>query len=264
MKRMSTTSAKRLLATGGARGCAVRYSRVVVTPRRLARNRTTTLAAAERTDEFSEVFGAEPEETSFFSAQSVEKTTPVTFELPLSVAFGDEVCVVGDAQGLGSWSLSKAKKLEWHDGDVWSAQVDLPSGADIQVSPIRRRRSCSLSLSLSLFASDGGADVFVLCLLPSVQYKYAITSHNQEDAKWMPGPNFSVSVPDSALDVKDAWGQAKKEQGMPGNGNGAADLSQADALSKMTVKEIKTLLKDKGLPVSGKKADLIGRLIPHL
>mmetsp|Transcript_27635 Transcript_27635/g.58501 ORF Transcript_27635/g.58501 Transcript_27635/m.58501 type:complete len:229 (+) Transcript_27635:213-899(+) len=227
MKRMSTTSAKRLLATGGARGCAVRYSRVVVTPTRLARNRTTTLAAAERTDEFSEVFGAEPEETSFFSAQSVEKTTPVTFELPLSVAFGDEVCVVGDAQGLGSWSLSKAKKLEWHDGDVWSAQVDLPSGADIQ-------------------------------------YKYAITSHNQEDAKWMPGPNFSVSVPDSALDVKDAWGQAKKEQGMPGNGNGAADLSQADALSKMTVKEIKTLLKDKGLPVSGKKADLIGRLIPHL
>jgi len=168
------------------------------------------------------------------------------------------------SKGLGSWSLSKAKKLEWHDGDVWSAQVDLPSGADIQVSPIRRRRSCSLSLSLSLFASDGGADVFVLCLLPSVQYKYAITSHNQEDAKWMPGPNFSVSVPDSALDVKDAWGQAKKEQGMPGNGNGAADLSQADALSKMTVKEIKTLLKDKGLPVSGKKADLIGRLIPHL
>jgi len=233
--RMSTTGAKRLFATGGARGCVSRYCRVVVTSGRMARSRTTTLAAAERTDEFSELFGDDPEKTSFFSEPSVEKITPVTFELPLSVAFGDEVCVVGDAQVLGSWSLSKAKKMQWHDGDVWSAQVELPSGVDIQ-------------------------------------YKYAITSHNQEDAKWMPGPNFSVSVPDSALNVKDAWGHAK-EQGMSGNGNGAAalttgkgdvDLSQADALSKMTVKEIKLLLKEKGLPVSGKKADLIGRLIPHL
>ena len=49
-------------------------------------------------------------------------------------------------QVLGSWSLSKAKKLSWNEGDLWMTEVDLPSGADIQ-------------------------------------YKYAITSHNHEDAQ---------------------------------------------------------------------------------
>ena len=119
---------------------------------------------------------------------------------------------------------------------MWSAQVDLPVGTEIE-------------------------------------YKYAVTSHNDDDAKWMPGQNFSVTVPDIPCEVNDVWGEAKKRAMSNGDATTATEavdfsedplaLSFVDNAdySKMTVKEIKSILKAKGLPVSGKKADLVARLV---
>lgn len=174
--------------------------------------------------------------SSGFDDASLPRTSPVTFKVQQNVKFGEEILIVGDEQVLGSWSLSKAQKLEWHEGDVWSAQVDLPVGTEIE-------------------------------------YKYAVTSHNDDDAKWMPGQNFSVTVPDIPCEVNDVWGEAKKRAMSNGDATTATEavdfsedplaLSFVDNAdySKMTVKEIKSILKAKGLPVSGKKAELVARLV---
>lgn len=178
----------------------------------------------------------EPGESYAFAGEGVREhevtTCRVRFEITLSVDFGDEVLVVGDAENLGSWSLSKAKKLSWHEGDVWSAEIDLPEGEKIE-------------------------------------YKYAITSHDHEDAKWMPGKNFALcATPD--CERRDQWGveslPAEKEADIPHKHqiSSAEKATEEDwhfgNLEKKTVKEIKSILKAKGLPVSGKKADLIERL----
>merc|ERR1711933_716040 len=77
-----------------------------------------------------------------------DKRVKVTFKLPHRVKFGQEVVLVGDDKALGSWSVSKGKKLEWQEGDMWQATVDLPRDT-------------------------------------SIQYKYAVS--NIEDTTWMQG-----------------------------------------------------------------------------
>ena len=70
--------------------------------------------------------------------------------------------------------LSKAKKLSWNEGDVWSAEVDLPLGS-------------------------------------LIEYKYAVTSHKPDDAKWMPGNNFSLQATQDCSRT-DQWGVAAEKE----------------------------------------------------
>lgn len=174
------------------------------------------------------------------SASAAPETVKVTFQIPHSVPFGQEVVIAGDAQVLGSWSLSKAKKLAWNEGDLWTVTVDLPADS-------------------------------------SIQYKYAITRHGNEDVEWMPGTNFSIQADPSAASqgrtqvAQDVWGRKSEcKTVLLANGQQLpaatlAEVGQGEGLpgdiSKMTVKDIKVMLKARGLPVSGKKADLIERLV---
>lgn len=171
------------------------------------------------------------------SASAAAETVKVTFQLPHSVPFGQEVVIAGDAQVLGSWSLAKAKKLAWNEGDLWTVTVDLPADS-------------------------------------SIQYKYAITRHGNEDVEWMPGANFSIQADPSAASegrtqvANDVWGrknECKTVLLMNGQQH-PTTLSEVEGegfsdITKMTVKDIKVMLKARGLPVSGKKADLIERLV---
>jgi len=152
----------------------------------------------------------------FFDEGPGEQTARCRFEINLRVEFGDEVIVVGDAEALGSWALSKAKKLSWHEGDVWSAEVDLP-------------------------------------LDSLVEYKYAVTSHKPDDAKWSPGKNFSLLATQDCSRT-DQWGVPAEDAPLPDRDH------QISNLEKKTVKEIKSILKAKGLPLTGRKAELIERL----
>jgi hypothetical protein len=89
-------------------------------------------AAAEAEDTHLEEnqvpsFVADLSESESESASAAAETVKVTFQLPHSVPFGQEVVIAGDAQVLGSWSLAKAKKLAWNEGDLWTVTVDLPA-----------------------------------------------------------------------------------------------------------------------------------------
>ena len=117
----------------------------------------------------------------------------------------------------------------------------------------------------------------------------------------MKGDNFAVKIPEeidtgASLQVNDKWGDkwGRDVQMVNGttkavdldllNGSVAAPAPEAAApeaaapelpptpappgapaasgdLAKLTVKELKALLKEKGLPVSGKKAELVARLL---
>ena len=155
------------------------------------------------------------------------------------------------------WLLEDSKEMEWSEGDVWSTDLEIPAGTELQ-------------------------------------YKYVV-SRDQKALHWMKGDNFAVKIPEeidtgASLQVNDKWGDkwGRDVQMVNGttkavdldllNGSVAAAAPEAAApelpptpappgapaasgdLAKLTVKELKALLKEKGLPVSGKKAELVARL----
>ena len=63
-----------------------------------------------------------------------QPTTPPAHPRPpacLQVHFAQEIVLVGDSPALGAWQLSSAAAMTWGEGDVWSATVSLPAGADV-------------------------------------------------------------------------------------------------------------------------------------
>lgn len=52
----------------------------------------------------------------------------VDFEMHYGAEFGQKLCVLGSHERLGEWDPNRAVELEWTEGDVWKACVDLPAG----------------------------------------------------------------------------------------------------------------------------------------
>lgn len=86
----------------------------------------------------------------------------------------------------------------------------------------------------------------------------------------MPGPNFVVDVPvdgNVAIRVEDTWGEehARKITGPSMGSEAGGDDAERASLSfdakHMKVKQIKEMLRERGLPVSGNKAELVARLM---
>ncbi len=115
--------------------------------------------------------------------------------------------------------------------------------------------------------------------------RYAVTKCGDE-VEWMPGKNFAVAVPPQgkALVAEDVW--ARTGECVRTNGANAAAVAAAsearqqhlelaraqpegvasevtltgENYAKLTVKQLKALLKSRGLPVSGRKSELVARL----
>lgn len=104
----------------------------------------------------------------------------VSFTLPHHVEFGQEICVVGEADTLGKWDATAAVPLNWNDGDIWTVEAELPIGA-------------------------------------SVEYKYIIRSpDNGEVLEWQPCENLVIQIDpaattDGPVVVKDEWEGAAHE-----------------------------------------------------
>lgn len=64
--------------------------------------------------------------------QDVLKTVHVKFQLQKKCAFGEKFHIVGDDPNLGSWDPSSAIPLDWSDGHLWTAELDIPVGKSIQ------------------------------------------------------------------------------------------------------------------------------------
>lgn len=56
----------------------------------------------------------------------------VKFVLQKKCKFGQQFAVVGDDPQFGIWKAKEALPLEWSEGDVWTTEVDVPMGKQIE------------------------------------------------------------------------------------------------------------------------------------
>ena len=60
------------------------------------------------------------------------------------MAFGEVHKIVGGHPSLGDWDINAAPAMEWSDGDVWSLDVSVPAGSNLEfkVRPEDQRSFC--------------------------------------------------------------------------------------------------------------------------
>jgi hypothetical protein len=44
-----------------------------------------------------------------------------------AVEWGQEVALVGGVDTLGAWDVEKSIPMSWNDGDMWTAEAELPT-----------------------------------------------------------------------------------------------------------------------------------------
>jgi hypothetical protein len=163
----------------------------------------------------------------------------VLFAINLKVDYGQSVSLVGAGQELGDWKPENSFHLAWNEGDVWGAELELPAGLH--------------------------------------EYKYVVRHSDGRVEVWQPGENCSVEVPSDHVDrvvVTDDWlGKSRSVLLQPEDASTAASAdktassstSGSDAttaeLEQKTVPELKDDLREQGLPVSGRKDELVQRLV---
>ena len=55
------------------------------------------------------------------------------------VAYGHQLALVGDAESLGGWEVGHAPVMQWGEGHVWTASLQLPAGAAVNYKFIVQR-----------------------------------------------------------------------------------------------------------------------------
>ena len=89
---------------------------------------------------------------------------PVHFAYTNDAGNGYSWFVVGSHPDVGEWDPLRALPLAWHEGNVWSADVGIQAGTELQYKFVKR---------------------------PTNAYDYP----DGNKTEWMPGDNLSVSVP---------------------------------------------------------------------
>ena len=51
----------------------------------------------------------------------------IRFSIPYRCNFGQHLRVVGGCDTLGNWRVEDSLAMTWSDGDVWSAEMQLPA-----------------------------------------------------------------------------------------------------------------------------------------
>eukprot|EP00882_Tetradesmus_deserticola_P003190 GHRQ01003381.1.p1 GENE.GHRQ01003381.1~~GHRQ01003381.1.p1 ORF type:complete len:108 (+),score=33.10 GHRQ01003381.1:230-553(+) len=64
-------------------------------------------------------------------AETAEKV-PVRFRIRKKIEYGERLKIVGNQAALGSWDVSKALELKWHEGDLWVGSAEVPVKQDIE------------------------------------------------------------------------------------------------------------------------------------
>jgi hypothetical protein len=176
-------------------------------------------------------------------------TVQLRFNIRQKLEFGKRLCVVGSPKELGVWNAAESTcSLSWSDGDVWTGSFEISPGP--------------------------------------VEFKLVQVSDHE--VIWPEGNNVTLLIPDTASGV-DVTGEEtnlnltilgdvevfKRNVVEEGEGRGVAEASEVErkgpdeslfetltlgTLEDLKVAELKKMLKDRGLPVSGRKAELIERL----
>ncbi|CAL8462111.1 g1642 [Coccomyxa elongata] len=61
----------------------------------------------------------------------------VRFTTTRGVAFGEVHKIVGGHASLGDWNVDAAPTMQWSDGDVWSLDVTVPSGSNLEFKCVK-------------------------------------------------------------------------------------------------------------------------------
>ena len=48
------------------------------------------------------------------------------------MSFGESHKVVGGHPALGNWDVTSAPQMQWNDGNVWTLEVQLEEGSDVE------------------------------------------------------------------------------------------------------------------------------------
>ncbi|KAI8466497.1 MAG: hypothetical protein J3K34DRAFT_524496 [Monoraphidium minutum] len=97
--------------------------------------------------------------------------TRVRFWLKFSVGYGQSVRVIGGNPALGAWDVSKAPRMVWSNGDLWSAELELDAGT-------------------------------------VYEYKYVLIDYDGRTACWWQGGGncvIALQWLDQAVDIYDTW-----------------------------------------------------------
>ena len=99
-----------------------------------------------------------------------KKMAKVTFWLKFHVEYGQHVCLVGGSPELGDWILSDSIDLQWSEGDMWHATLELPANS-------------------------------------VVEYKYVVVGHGGHAVAWQSGNNsvLALAEGDEEVEVHDNW-----------------------------------------------------------
>lgn len=97
----------------------------------------------------------------------------VEFWIKYHTYWGESLRVVGSCASLGSWSPSRAPRMEWQGGGMWRLRAAVPRAAGL------------------------------------VEYKYLVAEHDTGNARsWQGGGNavLAVGAAEAQLQVYDSWG----------------------------------------------------------
>ncbi|GAX78805.1 hypothetical protein CEUSTIGMA_g6242.t1 [Chlamydomonas eustigma] len=72
-----------------------------------------------------------------------EQVVPISFEVQKQVEFGSIMKVVGDSP-LGNWDVNEGISLEWSEGHVWRATVDVPANEFLSFKLVKVGQNRSL------------------------------------------------------------------------------------------------------------------------
>ena len=90
------------------------------------------------------------------------------------MAFGEVHKIVGGHASLGDWNVDAAPAMQWSDGDVWSLDVTVPNGSNLEF----KARHCR---NIALFELKRR---YYICMLAHVLHghrDYMIYIHISDD-----------------------------------------------------------------------------------
>lgn len=79
----------------------------------------------------------------------------------MQVSFGESHKVVGGHPSLGDWDVSNAPQMQWNDGNIWTLEVQLPEGSDIEFKVTSKTHV----FGRTFVYNEDTATILPLCLL---------------------------------------------------------------------------------------------------
>ena len=221
-----------------------------------------------------------------------EHTVNLRFSIKQKLEFGKRLCVVGSPKELGVWNASiestvtsartptdhsllrfavrqaseSTCSLEWSDGDFWVGNLTIAPGPVefklVQVSdeeiiwPEGQNVSLLIPDQASGVDVTGEGDSLNLTILgnSSGAEERSRGVEREEEVNETPSGGGTPFFPSSSASASASAGQSSSSSGVE------FETLKIGRLEELTVAELKKLLKERGLPVSGKKAELIERL----